>query len=146
MKDVRVVCALAEKSLGRKSGATVLSTDMRFDDLGLDSLDRAGMLIDLERHYKIDVPDELCARIETVADMVQCIKDIKGGIEFKNILRKKHGRSIAKIPTAMGNYIVHQGVVYCRANGQPCAMQIDPYSQTWPNVCKMVKCALEKQR
>ena len=148
MNIVHTVCDYTEKVTGRNSHLRVMSTDVRFDELGIDSLDRAGMLIDLEHHYKIDVPDELCARIETVAEMVQCIRDIKAGVPMKFILRDKQARPMYKRPTATGAYLLHNGVVYCRATGQKCVRDINPFPGGMPvvNACKLVKCPLYKKR
>ena len=45
------------------------------DDLGADSLDTVELVMALEEHFDIQIPDEDAEKIVTVGDAVQYIKD-----------------------------------------------------------------------
>ena len=45
------------------------------DDLGADSLDAIDIVMSVEDEFKIEVPDEIIEKIETVGDIVNYIED-----------------------------------------------------------------------
>ena len=45
------------------------------DDLGADSLDAIGIVMSVEDTFKVEVPDEIIEKIETVGDIVNYIED-----------------------------------------------------------------------
>ena len=45
------------------------------DDLGADSLDAIDILMSVEDTFKVEVPDEINEKIETVGDIVNYIED-----------------------------------------------------------------------
>jgi acyl carrier protein len=55
----------------RKSGEVRL--DSRFEDLGMDSLDRITLLFELEQAFDISIPEEKVQGIETVGEIVTAL-------------------------------------------------------------------------
>ena len=45
------------------------------DDLGADSLDAIDLVMSVEDTFKVEVPDEIIEKIETVGDIVNYIED-----------------------------------------------------------------------
>lgn len=45
------------------------------DDLGADSLDSIDIVMSVEDTFKVEVPDEIIEKIETVGDIVNYIED-----------------------------------------------------------------------
>lgn len=45
------------------------------DDLGADSLDAIDIVMSIEDTFKVEVPDEIIEKIETVGDIVNYIED-----------------------------------------------------------------------
>ena len=45
------------------------------DDLGADSLDAIDIVMSVEDTFKVEVPDEIIEKIETVGDLVNNIED-----------------------------------------------------------------------
>ena len=45
------------------------------DDLGSDSLDAIDIVMSVEDTFKVEVPDEIIEKIETVGDIVNYIED-----------------------------------------------------------------------
>ena len=48
------------------------------DDLGADSLDTVELVMDLEEHFEIEIPDEDAEKLRTVKDAVDYITNKKG--------------------------------------------------------------------
>ncbi|HNX76485.1 MAG TPA: acyl carrier protein [Candidatus Rifleibacterium sp.] len=48
------------------------------DDLGADSLDTVELVMDLEEHFEIEIPDEDAEKLKTVKDAVDYIQNKKG--------------------------------------------------------------------
>lgn len=48
------------------------------DDLGADSLDTVELVMALEEHFGLEIPDEAAEKITTVADAIEYIKNNKG--------------------------------------------------------------------
>lgn len=55
-----------------------ISVDSRFaEDLGVDSLSTVEIMMEIEKEFGVDVPDEEATKIKKVADIVNYIKDHK---------------------------------------------------------------------
>ena len=48
---------------------------LRVDDRGADSLDAIDIVMSVEDTFKVEVPDEIIEKIETVGDIVNYIED-----------------------------------------------------------------------
>ena len=48
------------------------------DDLGADSLDTVELVMDLEEHFEIEIPDEDAEKLKTVKDAVDYITNKRG--------------------------------------------------------------------
>lgn len=48
------------------------------EDLGADSLDTVELVMDLEEHFEIEIPDEDAEKLRTVKDAVDYITNKKG--------------------------------------------------------------------
>ncbi|PKL45738.1 MAG: acyl carrier protein [Candidatus Riflebacteria bacterium HGW-Riflebacteria-1] len=48
------------------------------EDLGADSLDTVELVMDLEEHFEIEIPDEDAEKLRTVKDAVDYISTKKG--------------------------------------------------------------------
>lgn len=46
------------------------------DDLGADSLDIVEIVMEIEKEFKIEIPDAYMDNIVTVKDAVDCVKDV----------------------------------------------------------------------
>ena len=47
------------------------------DDLGADSLDTVELVMDLEEHFSVEIPDEDAEKLRTIQDAVEYIKKKK---------------------------------------------------------------------
>ena len=56
--------------LKRESGKEDISPATRFDDLVDDSLEFLQLMLTVQQHLGIEVPDEAISRINTVADLL----------------------------------------------------------------------------
>jgi acyl carrier protein len=65
--EAKVIDAVA-KVAKRKAGEVQLES--RFEQLGMDSLDRVTLLFELEQAFDIDIPEESVKDIETVQDII----------------------------------------------------------------------------
>lgn len=63
---------LIAKQLNKPKEKIELKTKI-VEDLGADSLDLVEMLMSLEDHFKVTVPDEVAANLSTVEDIVKFI-------------------------------------------------------------------------
>ncbi|WP_155810533.1 acyl carrier protein [Rickettsia bellii] len=55
-----------------------ISVDLRFaEDLGVDSLSTVEIMMEIEKEFGVDVPDEEATKIKKVADVVNYIKEHK---------------------------------------------------------------------
>ena len=52
-----------------------LNTNL-IDDLGADSLDSVELVLDMEREFDIEIPDEAIDEIKTVQDIVTLVQDL----------------------------------------------------------------------
>ncbi|MDN5278622.1 MAG: acyl carrier protein [Clostridiales bacterium] len=48
------------------------------EDLGADSLDTVELVMDLEEHFEIEIPDEDAEKLRTVKDAVDYVTNKKG--------------------------------------------------------------------
>jgi acyl carrier protein len=46
------------------------------DDLGLDSIELVELVIDLERRFHIEIPDQRVETLRTVQDVVLCVESL----------------------------------------------------------------------
>jgi len=75
---------LMEESL-RKIVATIAECKAGFpvtahlrDELGVDSVRALEIIFEIEKEFKISVPEERYGEIRTFSDLVSLVKDIKG--------------------------------------------------------------------
>ena len=66
------VIKIVTKELRMKDGAVTLESKFR-EDLGTDSLDALEIVVALEDHYKIELPDTMHEKIITVQDAVSAV-------------------------------------------------------------------------
>jgi acyl carrier protein len=45
-----------------------------FDELDADSLDMSQIILGLENHFEIDLPDDTSAKVDTIADLVNLVE------------------------------------------------------------------------
>lgn len=64
----KVIC----NQLGKPEDKVTLESDV-VEDLGADSLDIVEMLMALEEEFNITLPDDVCANLKTVNDIVTFI-------------------------------------------------------------------------
>ena len=69
-----VICG----QLGKTEEQVTLSSDV-VEDLGADSLDVVEMLMAIEEEFDMTLPDEACANLRTVEDIVKYIDSHKKG-------------------------------------------------------------------
>lgn len=62
--------------LGKPEDKVTLETNV-VEDLGADSLDEVEMLMALEEAFNMSIPDEACANLKTVNDIVTFIDNNK---------------------------------------------------------------------
>jgi acyl carrier protein len=46
-------------------------------DLGIDSIDAVELILQLEKKYKISIPDELAEKVKKVEDIFTCLEKCK---------------------------------------------------------------------
>ncbi len=57
------------------NAADITMESLLIDDLGADSLDAIDIVMSVEDEFKVEVPDEIIEKIETVGDIVNYIED-----------------------------------------------------------------------
>jgi acyl carrier protein len=67
------VLELLEKETGESYPALVDSTSLR-DELNLDSLDMAGLVLHIESHFGIQVETELLEKVTTVGNLLDVLE------------------------------------------------------------------------
>lgn len=72
-KVIEAVAKVAKRQLGE------VRLDSRFEDLGMDSLDRITLLFELEQAFDISIPEEKVQGIETVGDIVTALGSFLSG-------------------------------------------------------------------
>ncbi len=74
--DAKVIEAVA-KVAKRKTGDVQL--DSRFEQLGMDSLDRVSLLFELEQAFDVSISEESVQGIETVQDIISRLAETLEG-------------------------------------------------------------------
>ena len=73
MEEMKLLEIIAEYTT---YSATELKEEMNFaDDLGIDSLDLAQIIMAVEDEYDIELAEEVLDSVETVGDAVQMLKN-----------------------------------------------------------------------
>ena len=57
--------------------ADEVKADVKLQDLGLDSLKAITVLYDLEEEYDIEIPNEIIESMQTVADIVSKVDELR---------------------------------------------------------------------
>jgi acyl carrier protein len=140
MNTEKIIRSIVESSY---AGCKVESLDMGLtSELGLDSLDKIDILVKVERVCRVRIPDVLAEKIETVADLVCCVKELRAGVPVDRVLSKKvsGGRVVCSA------YRIDDGRVKCNLTGTVCP-EIKPTMAIKPDVdmCALVKCARYQQ-
>ena len=73
--EQKIIKLIADK-LGKKPEQITLKTNL-VEDLGADSLDVVELIMTFEDEFGISLPDEEVAKMKTVGDVVNYIKNIK---------------------------------------------------------------------
>lgn len=58
----------------------VKETDLLKEDLDMDSLDQVELIMDMEKEFKINLPDEEAAEVHTVGQMIDLITKYKSNV------------------------------------------------------------------
>jgi len=74
MKD-RIIELLSRKAVMLKE-LIVLETEIE-DDIGLDSLDKVELCMELEEEFDINIPDEEMDKFVTVGDIIEFVEKAK---------------------------------------------------------------------
>ncbi|MEO8164947.1 MAG: acyl carrier protein [Betaproteobacteria bacterium] len=80
--DSTEICMRVRRSVAKVAGLIVedVPADATFNALDLDSLSRIEILVELEREFKLDIPEDenaeedLVARIQTVPQAIQLVE------------------------------------------------------------------------
>lgn len=48
-----------------------------FDELDADSLDMSQIILGLENHFGIDLPDDTSAKVDTIGDLVNLVEETR---------------------------------------------------------------------
>lgn len=75
-------CQIVRETIAKVAGLKVedIAANAAFDDFELDSLSRIEILVELEREFKLDIPEDeyseedLVARIQTVQQAVELVE------------------------------------------------------------------------
>ena len=54
-----------------------MKRDYSLEDLGADSLDHVEVIMALEEFYKVDIPDEVAEKVQTVEQVLAVCKKMK---------------------------------------------------------------------
>ena len=71
------ISAIFEQVLGRPVSITD-ETDI-VEDLGMDSLGVMNFVMAIEDHYDLSIPLDRVAQIQTVADLIRAVQDLRSG-------------------------------------------------------------------
>ena len=71
------IAAIFEQVLGR--AVTITDETDIVEDLGMDSLGVMNFVMAIEDHYDLSIPLDRVAQIQTVADLIRAVKDLKSG-------------------------------------------------------------------
>ena len=114
----------------------ITDTKIPLKHLAMDSLDRIELLLVLEKHYKIEFPDDAIERMTTVDDIVCFIE--------KAVKDKK----TIQAPVLAFNkplYVMRDAGVYCGLTEAKCS-KLNRSAMCSPhlNLCERVQCVLYK--
>jgi len=73
---LKVLAKVADTDIEKISEANKLD-----DDLGLDSLDAVELIMEVEREFDIEIPDEHAEQIKTVHELINCVKTYDNNTE-----------------------------------------------------------------
>lgn len=48
-----------------------------YDELDADSLDMSQIILGLENHYSVDLPDDTSAQVNTISDLVSLVESVQ---------------------------------------------------------------------
>ncbi|MBQ8651655.1 MAG: acyl carrier protein [Alphaproteobacteria bacterium] len=71
LEDIKTIVAKNKKIDADK----VLETSSFKDDLNMDSLEQAELIMELEKKYSCEIPEDAAEKIITVADAVEYLKN-----------------------------------------------------------------------
>jgi acyl carrier protein len=71
------ISAIFEQVLGRP--VTITDDTDIVEDLGMDSLGVMNFVMAIEDHYDLSIPLDRVAQIQTVADLIRAVQDLKSG-------------------------------------------------------------------
>ncbi len=71
------ISAIFEQVLGRP--VTITDNTDIVEDLGMDSLGVMNFVMAIEDFYDLSIPLDRVAQIQTVADLIRAVQDLKGG-------------------------------------------------------------------
>jgi len=66
----------AIKTIGARVDAEAMSVSVPFKDMGLDSLDRYNLFIELEQITETEIPDEAIADLQTIEAIVKYLNGV----------------------------------------------------------------------
>ena len=73
--DTKAVLDILVEQLGVQENQ--LTSDARIEeDLGADSLDKVEIIMSVDEHFNVSVPDEIAERVSTVADLCEALADL----------------------------------------------------------------------
>lgn len=72
-----VIAIVKGVSSGLKIGEA--DHDRTLSEIGIDSLDLSGLLLEIEEKFNIKIPDQDIARLETIDKIVEYIREKTGG-------------------------------------------------------------------
>ncbi len=75
MSDTDIIINNVAGHFKVKIAEVSLNTNL-IDDLGADSLDSVELVLDMEREFDIEIPDEAIDEIKTVQDIVTLVQDL----------------------------------------------------------------------
>lgn len=61
----------------KKDGSTITEASRFGDDLGMDSLEQAELIMELEKEFNCEIPEEAAEKIATVGDAVKYLEDLQ---------------------------------------------------------------------
>ena len=78
MKDVTIHTKLVLADQIAEPVETIVTTDKLKDDLNMDSLDIVEFIMACEKEFDISIPDNCVDDVQTVGDLINAIKKLKG--------------------------------------------------------------------
>ena len=75
MSDTDIIINNVAGHFKVKIAEVSLNTNL-IDDLGADSLDSVELVLDMEREFDIEIPDEAIDDVKTVQDIITLVQDL----------------------------------------------------------------------